>query len=638
MWNKKFREISFDEAIAQSSGETIKLSERAPGEITEQRLIESPINHYVFLGAIFGLILFALIALGRVIDIGLLKSSFYSARAATNIHREVLTPAPRGIITDRTGVPLVTNELTFSAFVKVSDMVKNNERDKVLAAVSDILDVDSKIFLEKLAEADLEKMDDIKIAEDVSREETIKLNSLGLESISIREDYKRHYGDMAFSHVIGYVGLPRKEDLQQNKKLSLVDAIGRTGLESYYNDYLQGVNGEETIYKNAKGEAQDTESIQPPVPGNDLNTTIDAGLQKYFYDRLVYNTNLRGQTSGVGIALNPKTGEILSLISLPSFDANNIKKYLNMKSEPFFNRAIAGIYNPGSTIKPLHAVAGLHEGVISTTLKIFTRGFIEILNPYDPSAPPSKFIDHYCCGWLDVYSAIAASSNVYFYADGGGLPPNEADIIKGASGISGIGIKKLNEYWKKFGLADKTGIDLGGEGKSILPSPEEEKKRTGDIWRVGDTYNVSIGQGDLAINMMQLADYIAGVANKGKIYKPHLMQKDAEVLLDLSEFSPEFKEVEKGMMDSVYKPYGTSKTLADVPFKIAVKTGSAQTNFNTKTNALAVAYGPTDAPGGGDIEVLVLIENAKEGSLNALPIAREVLTWYYENRILEVRQ
>ncbi len=635
MWNKKLKEISFDEAIAQSTGQAIEVFDSSEGIFTEKKIIENPINPYVFFGALFGLIIFALIALVRVIDIGLLRNSFYSARAETNIHKEILIPAPRGIITDRTGIPLVGNELIFSAFLKVSDMVKNGEKDKVLAAFHDVLGIDSKVFLDKLAEADLLNTDDIKIEEDVSREQTIKLDSLGLESISVRKDYKRHYVDVAFSHVTGYVGLPRKEDLQKDKKLSLVDAIGRTGLEAYYNDYLRGINGKEVIYKNAKGESQETESVQEPAPGNDLKTTIDAGLQKYFYERLVYNTNLRGQTSAVGIALNPKTGEILSLISLPSFDANKVTKYLTVPTQPLFNRAVSGVYNPGSTIKPLHAIAGLHEGVIGKTLEIFSRGFIEIPNIYNPDAP-SRFVDWKPHGWVDVRSAIARSSNIFFYAMSGGLPPNESEIIKGTSKLNALGIERLNEYWRKFGLGDKTGIDLNGEADSFLPNPEEKQKRTGQIWRVGDTYNISIGQGDISINMLQLADYFAAIANKGKVYKPHIGQKESaepELLMDLSEFASELKEVEAGMSDAVYKSYGTSTKMADVPFKIAVKTGSAQTNFNTRTNALIVSYGPTDAKDGPEIEVLILIENAKEGSLNAVPIAKEVLTWYYHNRI-----
>lgn len=618
--NKK-SDISFDEAIAQT--------------VSESDLVESPISSYIFWGSLLGVGFFAAIAVFRIAELGIINGSAYAAKAEANINKELQLAAPRGVITDRFGEPLVSNISIFSLYLKVGEMIKSGERVKVESALKEILDLSLEDFLKELP-GNLEKADDIKIAEDISREQSIKLDSLGLSSISVRSDYKRKYSGPAFSHVLGYVGPPRKEDLAKDRTLSLIDTVGRTGIEAYYDKELRGRNGKETVYKNAKGEFQEIEGIEEPKPGENLETTIDAPLQQYFYDSLIKNTTLRGQTSAVGIALNPKTGEILSLISLPGYDPNNLKKYLNTPTQPLFNRAISGTYNPGSTIKPLHAIAGLHEGVIGKTLEIFSRGYIEIPNIYNPDAP-SRFVDLKPNGWVDVYSAIAKSSNIFFYAMSGGLPPNEAEIIRGASKITGLGIERINGYWRIFGLDRKTGIDLPGEADSFLPNPEEKQKRTGQIWRVGDTYNISIGQGDISVNMLQLADYFAAIANKGKVYKPHIAKNEEgaenNVLLDLSEFSNEFYAVEKGMQDSVYKSYGTSTRLAEVPFKIAAKTGTAQTNFNTKANALVVAYGPTDAPGGPEIEVLVLIENAKEGSLNAIPIAKDVLTWYYENRL-----
>ena len=625
----KSEEISFDEAIAQNA--------------REPYVIENPINSRIFAGVLIGVAIFALIAISRVAEIGIFKRAFYSVRAASNMNKEISIPAPRGIITDRYGELLVENELTFSAFIRVSDMIKNNEKDKIIEAFRNDFGISSEDFLEKLNEADLENVEEIKVAEDVSREETIRLNAMNISSISVREDYKRKYKSAIFSHITGYVGLPRKEDLVANRKLNLIDTIGRTGLESHYNTDLQGVNGKELIYEDARGKLKDLQKVNGPRPGKDLKTTIDADLQRYFYERLTHHTNLRGQNSAVGIALDPRNGEILSLVSLPSFDANNVGEYLAISTHPLFNRAVSGTYNPGSTIKPLHAVAALHEGVIDEKVQFFSRGYIEIPNPYNPDLS-SKFVDWKPHGWVDIRSALAKSSNIFFYAIAGGLPPNESWIINGASKINGLGIDRLNEYWRKFGLDKKTGIDLVGEANSFLPNPEEQEERTKQIWRIGDTYNVAIGQGDISINPIQLADYFAGIANKGKIYKPHIAlrlggeqtQESAEkpeLLIDLSEFAQEFREVEKGMEDSVYEPYGTSKLISDLPFKVAAKTGTAQTNFNTRTNALFVGYGPVDAKNGPEIEIVVLIENAKEGSLNAIPVAKDVLEWYHKNRL-----
>ncbi len=171
---------------------------------------------------------------------------------------------------------------------------------------------------------------------------------------------------------------------------------------------------------------------------------------------------------------------------------------------------------------------------------------------------------------------------------------------------------------------------MPGEIPGFLPDPEEKEERTGNIWRVGDTYNVSIGQGDLLMNPLQLLGAVSAIANGGKVYKPRLKENEPELLFDISELEPEFKEVRRGMEDAVSKPHGTAYSISDLPFKVAGKTGSAQTSNNTKTNALFVGYGPVGNP---EIIVLVLIEDSREGSLNAIPVAEDVLRWYYENRL-----
>ena len=343
----------------------------------------------------------------------------------------------------------------------------------------------------------------------------------------------------------------------------------------------------------------------------------------------------------MGIALNPKTGEVLSLISLPSFD-NNIFgeagknqeriKLINSGLKPMFNRAVSGVYTPGSVIKPVVAVAGLKEGVIDTGTKVFSAGFIEIPNPYNPDQP-SRFLDWKAHGWVDVYSALARSSNIFFYAVGGGF-----------GDIKGLGIDRLNQYWREFGLGKKTGIDLGAESAGFLPNPDLKEKKSGDIWRIGDTYNVTIGQGDLMVTPLQILSQIASMANGGKFFKPYLLEKIEDtygktlmetrpsVLLDNSSLEDYFKEVRKGMEDAVSKPYGTANMLSVLPIKAAGKTGSSQVSNNTKTNAFFIGYMPADDP---QIAVLVLIEDAKEGSLNAVPVGKDALEWYYYNRLAE---
>ncbi len=373
------------------------------------------------------------------------------------------------------------------------------------------------------------------------------------------------------------------------------------------------------MYRNALGEIKSTERTSEPIAGEKLKTTIDAEFQEYFHNRMTQGLLSLGRTSGVGIAINPKNGEVLALTSYPSFDANDISPYLSNPNQPLFNRAVSGLYSPGSTIKPVHAAAALSEGTVSPDDQVYSAGYIEIPNPYNPDQP-SRFVDWRAHGWVNVRSAIARSSNVYFYAIGGGF-----------ENTRGLGIAKLRQYWEKFGLNKLTGIDLPGEAKGILPDPEEKEERTGSIWRIGDTYNVSIGQGDLRITPMELITSMSAIANHGKAFVPHIAKTDEpELFLDLEALEPALSIVRDGMNDAVSKSYGTAYLLADLPRSTAAKTGSAQTANNAKTNALFVGYGPSEDP---EIAILILVEDAKEGSLNAVPIAKDVLGWYYENRL-----
>ena len=293
---------------------------------------------------------------------------------------------------------------------------------------------------------------------------------------------------------------------------------------------------------------------------------------------------------------------------------------------------MSGVYTPGSTVKPMVALAALNEHVIDPKKQIFSAGYIEIPNPYFPDKP-SRFLDWKAHGWVDLRSAIARSSNVYFYEVGGGF-----------ENIKGLGVDKLKEYWQKFGFGEKTGIDLDSESVGFLPDPEEKEIRTKDIWRLGDTYNVSIGQGDFQVTPIQLINYISAFANDGKYFKPFVLKKvtgeDGAVLeerqpenvRDFSDLSSYLKEVQEGMKDAVRQPYGTAHLLAELSVSVAGKTGSSQVENNTRTNAFFVAYAPADNP---QIAILVLIENAKEGSLNAVPIGKDVIDWYYWNRLVK---
>ena len=606
----KNRDLDFEEAVQDSFA-------------GENDYLELPLSRQVFLLSAALIAITFIAVLGRLSYLVFIRGEFYQVRAESNVHREIILPALRGVITDRYGEVLVKNSSSFSVFLNLPELFRSGRFfDEALEKLASAVDFDREEAMAAVQKADIEKQNQVVLIRNLKPEEVIAVESLNFPGINIADDYIRQYIDgPAFAHILGY------------------NSTVKVGLESFYDNHLRGRDGLSLVFEDAHGEDLDKKNVSVPVAGNELKTTIDAGLQRFFYHRLSNTIADLGASAGVGLAVDPRNGEILALVNVPSFDNNlfvssgNSKersRLLNSSSKPLFNRAVSGTYNPGSTIKPLVALAALREGLILPETEIFSRGWIEIPNPYNPDEP-SRFVDWKPHGWVDVRSALARSSNVYFYAIGGGLPRNEFALLRGIGYTGGLGIVKLHEYWSKFLLDQKLGIDLGAESSGFLPDPEEKERRTGQIWRIGDTYNVSIGQGDLVITPLELTSFIASIANGGRIYQPHIVPTESpKVLLDYSDWREELEVVREGMEDAVRKSYGTASMLSALPMTSAGKTGSAQVENNRKTNAFFVGYANAENP---EIAILVLVENAKEGSLNAVPIAHDVLEWYYYNRV-----
>lgn len=596
--------------------------------------LELPLSQKAFKLVGVATFLVVTVVILRILFLGGWQSKFYSQQALVNASQISTIRAERGIIFDRFDKPLVKNLSSFRLSLKLVELLKNkDERIQTIEALQNILNLPPNYIENLIEEVNLEKQNSLIIARQLSVEDVIKIKNLNLPAVQIEDDFKRQYpnGEI-LAHIVGYTGSVDKNDIENNNFLSFNDVVGKSGLEAYYDKELRGVDGGTINYRNAKGEFIDNKLLENSTPGDQLHSTIDFELQSYFFQRLKQGLNYLGSQAGVGIALNPQNGEILALFSLPSFDNNQIAgEVLTSPYKPLFNRAISGAYSPGSTIKPLVAFAALAEKVISPEKEIFSPGYLDIPNPYNPDQP-SRFLDWRPNGWVNLYSAIARSCNVYFYEVGGGF-----------GDIKGLGIDKLKEYWEKFGLGRKTGIDLPSENNGFLPDVQT-KEKAGGIWRIGDTYNVSIGQGDLLVTPLQLINYISAIANGGKIYQPFIVKKittedgkvvkelEPKILKDYSSDNDIIKEIQHGMIDAVKKSYGTAYLLADLPVSVAAKTGTAQIESNTKVNAFFVGYAPAENP---QIAILVLVENAKEGSLNAVPVAKDVLEWYYYNRIVK---
>lgn len=612
------------------SNDKLNLEDILVDKPSEGNLVEVPLTKRVFKAFFFFCAVVAIIVFVRFLDIGVDDHSTYTKTASANMVQTDFKRAPRGIINDRSGDPLLSNVQDFKVFLSPVDFPKDTqERNEVIEKIADILNKDKSELQNKIKNHDWTLGRPL-IDDHVSHENLVSLNSEDIPGVDIEPGFKRvHSRAFIYSHLLGYVGLVSSKDIESRPELSLESEVGKDGLEMQYDMSLRGEPGEVVTYVNATGEVKEEQVVREAKTGKDLNTFIDKELQDYFYWRLRSQLDSINRTGGVGLAVNPQNGEVLSLVSLPSLNNENVGQSLERSDEPLFNRAVSGRYNPGSTIKPLVALAALEEGVVTPEDRFYSPGYLRVENPYFPDKP-SIFEDWDEHGWVDMREAIARSSNVYFYLLGGG---HERDTLYGlSSDMEGLGVESLKKWWKKFKIGSATDIDLPDENTGVLPDPEWKEDHLNTDWRVGDTYNVSIGQGDLRVTPTGLISYISTIANGGKVYKLRVAGEDDPQLI--SDISGDISEsnlnvVREGMVHTSEKPYGTAYMLSDLPMEVASKTGSAQVGRGD-VNAFFVGYAPSQNP---EIAILVLIEDATEGSLNAVPVARDVLMWYYNNRI-----
>ena len=596
-----------------------------------------------YLGTIIFLI--GLVVFCRVVFLNWSKGSYYEARAEDNAAQSRITPAPRGIIYDRNGKALVENKAAFDAVLDTHLFLTNTAlQSSTLGAAQSILGIDPATIWTLFDQSAAQEFSTpVVLTENLTQTQLVNLQALNLATIKIQSDFQRVYPNgPIFSSILGYAGRVTQADLAKDAKLSATDFIGKMGIEQFYDQDLRGTPGMNIEFANSRGQVLGQKEQSSPVIGNSVNLTIDSDLQTYFYDAIANELAVLGRQVGIGLIMNPQNGQVLSLVNLPGFDNNVfaqpsgnsaiITSLLTSNEKPLFNRIVSGAYNPGSTIKPLDGIAGLKDGVVTPSRTMFSPGYLMVPNPYN-SSTPTKYLDWRYQGTIDLASALAQSSDLYFYVLAGGSPAYTTPLINDPSdyGINGLGISRLFQWWQTFGLGKKTGIDLPSEVAGFLPTPDWKKSTQGTQWLLGDTYNVAIGQGDLTMTPLQLLSYIDAVANGGKIYRPYLNMSSTPVVNeDLTYLLPEIQEVQKGMRETVTSPLGTAYTMNDLPYPTCAKTGSAQINNNQEENALFVGYAPCDNP---QIAILILIENSKQGSLNAVPIAKNVFNWYYQNRM-----
>ncbi len=438
---------------------------------------------------------------------------------------------------------------------------------------------------------------------------------------------RNYYSSPGFGLLLGYISYPAKDSSGHYWRDTF---IGRAGVEGYYNKFLSGTNGVKITETNVSGKIQSQNIISKPTPGKNLKLSIDSRIQKEMYKEITLMAEKYNFSGGAGIIMNIKTGGLLAIASYPEYNSNIlssgknskiIEKYLSDKRKVFLNRAIAGLYSPGSSIKPFLAYGALAEKVISPFKKILSNGFISIPNPYFPNKK-SIFKDHGSFGYVDMEKAIAISSDVYFYEIGGGYKD-----------LKGLGISNINKYVNLFGISQKTGIDLIGERRGVIPNPEWKKLNfNGERWRVGDTYNSSIGQYGFQVTPIQMVRAVAGVADFGSIPIPHVKLNDNKFLKSQETIIPinkdEMKIVQAGMRMAV--TMGTARYLNIPGISVAAKSGTAQVGYgNTNTNSWIIGFFPYKNP---KYAFAVLMERGpKNVSGNATYVMREVLKYMIAN-------
>jgi penicillin-binding protein 2 len=650
-------------------------------------------------------ILFAFLVLaGQLWNLQVVQGETYQELADANRFRLQQVPASRGVIYDRDGELLVRNRPIYNVVIIPAYLPEDATTEaKVFARLADLLNLPITTRLESVASRNngyffaithhqysrqlqrqisnprsrqfaraslgirdavnqnpLAPFIPVTIAKDVDpitvskiEEERLELPGVLIE-ISPTRDYL--YGEL-LSHLLGYVGpIPSEQfDRYEGQGYDLTDIIGLAGLETEYEAWLRGIKGLENIEVDVTGQKIRTVSQDIQArPGHNLRLSIDVGLQEATAKALQAQMEEVGSNQGVAIAMNPQNGEILAMVSLPSFDNNMFSRgitprELSLLSEdpwtPLINHAIAGLYPPGSTFKIIPASGALQARTVLPETTFFDEGVLYLPNQFEPDNPDLAQ-PFYCWlrtghGEVSLISGLAWSCDVYFYQVGGGYYPAEYE---------GLGLERMANYAEMFGLGEPSGIDLPGEVGGLVPNKKWKRINYAETWLTGDTYNMAIGQGFVLVTPLQMLNATAAIANGGILYRPHLVKEildaDGNVLQVVEpqvirqlEVEPQFIQlVQQGLRAVVDWETGTANESFDVPGIIASgKTGTAEfcdrypqcldQDGRVKTShAWFTAYAPSHNP---EIATVVFVYGGGEGSEVAVPVTNKILRYYF---------
>ena len=635
------------------------------------RLLENERALRVILLGLFVLVTFAAFT-RRLWRFQFVQGQEYRREAERQSTELVTVPASRGVIYDRTGERLVRNVPSFKVSVVPANLPDDEDRAKdVLVRLAMLLDIP---YAGSTADADgdgeevtlgiREMIEDVPyvapyrpivVQRNVEREkallvaqESSQLPGVSVEVESVR-DYP--YGPL-LSQILGYL-LPIPEEREQAYRDEgydpATDRVGTAGIEATYEDVLKGTKGEQIVEEDVLGRVlRVVEERTAPVPGHNVYLTLDLDLQQAAEDALRRGLAEAMSPRGVAIAMNPQTGEILAMVSLPTYDNNIFVQGVSQsdwerwqdRHRPLINHAISDAVPPGSVFKVVVASAALQEGVLTPRTQLSCPGRIVVPNRYYPN-DPGRAQPFYCWneaghGALDVVGGLAQSCDVFFYKAGGGFEETDFD---------GLGVGRIAEYARLFGLGEPTGVGLPAESGGLVPTADWKRKTYGESWSTGDTYNLSIGQGFLEVTPLQMLNAVNVVANQGTLYRPRIVDRvtDAQgetvesLEPDIVHTVPVSREhlslVREGMEGAV--AYGTAARRGQIEgLPVAGKTGTAQfcddimcgVGFEQPEHAWFAAFAPVEGP---EISVIVYLYNGGEGSVTAVPVAHDLLSHYF---------
>lgn len=570
------------------------------------------------------------------------QGEYYDKLADSNRVRYLEIIAPRGNILDRKGREMVTNRPSFNViWLRESNQLS----DEWLKTLTRVLGEDTSTLLDKIRKMVGQPGHiPVRLAEDISWDKVaqIEVNRMYLPQVSIEVVPLRvyHYGDLA-SHLIGYLGEVNRDELARMDRTRYRggDLIGKTGLERLREDDLSGAKGRDYMEVNALGFEQKSLKGERPVPGKDLQLTLDIDLQKIAEEELSAN-----KFAGAVVAMEANTGRLLALASSPplhlqdfvgGISQTNWKAMLENPLHPLVNKIVQGQYPPGSTYKPITALAGLAEGIVTPDTTFFCPGYHRFGNRV------------YRCwkrgghGTVNLKRAVAESCDVYFYQVG-----------------QKLGVDRLAKYARLFGLGSETGVEMEHEKAGLVPSTEWKKKRHNEKWHEGETLSVAIGQGYNLVTPLQLTVMTAAIANGGTIYRPAIVEKEIfpdgtvaqsfqpEVLHRFTGQGRNLKLIRDGMVEAVNGKRGTGRRAQVETEGIVVggKTGTAQVvrlkqyqhlkeadiPYKYRDHAWFTCYAPASNP---EIAVTVLIEHGLHGGSAAAPIASKIMTRYFNEKM-----